>query len=557
MSYQSPKRKRRSGQWNQFGPVVVHDGWKDTIAWRRALLLCLAVSLIWAAGPVRAGVLTPQEERGKRIYVHGENASGAPITALVSRGSTPIDASFLPCIGCHGDDGKGRPEGGVMPPDITWQTLTASYGHDHAYSRSHPSFDEGSLARAIMVGVDPAGNSLDTAMPRYSMSESDMTDLVAYIKRIQSDRDPGISATDIRLGTLLPLKGSRESLGRAMKSVLEAYFSEVNARGGIHGRKIELVVGEYDVDPTYGGWNTRDLLQQQSIFAMVSGYIEGIEDEVAALVEESAIPLVGPFTMSPPIGNGLNRYGFYLLAGLTQQAQVLARHFWATQNTGDRRLAILHPEGEIYAAAAGAVQADNKVKGVAPVVTKSYRPDEFDAADAAKMLKNGEVRGVLFLGTANDLERLAREAERIDWAPSLLFPGVFARKPMFEIPASFEDRVFVGYSSLPSDHTVDGVNGFESLHDQHELDYRHSAAQISAYVAAMIMLEGLKRAGKDLSRDKLVSELEGLSDFQPGLMPAISYNTTRRIGALGGYVVVLNLQQDTFGKTSKWIALQP
>jgi len=506
---------------------MVDAGRESIVALRGALLIGLAGVLVWAMGLAYAGELTHQEERGKHIYVQGENATGAPITALVSRGSTPIAASFLPCVGCHGDDGKGRPEGGVIPPDITWQTLTASYGHDHAYGRSHPAFDDASLARAIATGVDPADNSLDMAMPRYTMSEADMLDLIAYIKRIQSDLDPGISDTDIRLGTLLPLDGPKKSLGLAMKSVLEAYFSDVNSRGGIHGRKLKLIVGNYNADPMYGGWNTRDLLQQQAVFAMVSGYIEGIEKEVAALVEESEIPLVGPFTMLPDDGDGLYRYSFYLLAGLAQQTQVLARYYSAMQNAGDGRLGIVHPNGDVYETAIEAVRDDDDGKGHEPIVIKSYRSGEFNAAEVVQTLRSEQVQALLFLGTAIDLVQLAQEAERIDWTPTLLFPGVFARQPMFKIPTSFAGRVFIGYSSLPSDHTVDGVNKFERLHDEHEFDYQHSAAQISAYVAAMIMLEGLKRAGKDLSRDKLVRELEDLSDFQPGLMPAISYATVK------------------------------
>ena len=102
--------------------------------------------------PACAGELSVQEKRGKQIYVHGESTSGAPITARVARGATPIQASLLPCAGCHGEDGKGRPEGGVSPSDIRWKILAAAYGHDHDYGRSHPAFDETSLPQAVTTG---------------------------------------------------------------------------------------------------------------------------------------------------------------------------------------------------------------------------------------------------------------------------------------------------------------------------------------------------------------------------------------------------------------------
>jgi ABC-type branched-subunit amino acid transport system substrate-binding protein len=108
---------------------------------------------------------------------------------------------------------------------------------------------------------------------------------------------------------------------------------------------------------------------------------------------------------------------------------------------------------------------------------------------------------------------------------------------------------------LPQDHTPRGVEQFEKLHEEHRINYHYSTQQISAYVAAMVLAEGMKRSGRDLSREKLVEELESLSGFQPGLMPTISYSTSRRIGGLGGYVVELDLKQKKFGTASKWIQL--
>ena len=522
------------------------------------LRIAIAALALLSFGPLSHAVeLTDQELRGRQIYQQGESRSGAPITALVSRGATPITASLLPCSGCHGEDGKGRPEGGVKPSDITWNSLTASYGHEHDYARSHAAFDEMSLARAVILGRDPGDNELDTAMPRYSMAESDMQDLVAYIKRIDADLDPGLSDDVVRLGTLLPLEGQLQSVGASMKSVLDGYFADINANGGIHGRRIELVAGEYAADAMQGGWNARDFLQQEPVFALVSSYLTGIEIEVSALAEEEEVPLVGPFTMSPEDGDGIYRYSFYLLGGLEQQASVLTRHATNELLADDARIAIIHPNGAVYEAAAKAAEAQGKARRADAILKFSYQAPYFDAVDTAKMLQQKNISTVLFFGAANDLRRLADEARRNEWTPDLLLPGVFASKGMFDIPAAYQGRVFLGYSSMPNDHTEKGVREFEKLHGDHDIDYRHSTAQISAFVAAKVLVEGLKRAGRDLSRDRLVTELEGLSDFQSGLMPPISYNATRRIGALGGYVVALDLQLKGFADASKWIELQP
>jgi len=511
--------------------------------------------MLVVAVPAQGTELSEQEQRGKRIYVDGESASGAPITALIAKSTSPIPASIVTCAGCHGEDGRGRPEGGVVPSDITWRTLTSSYGHDHSYSRSHPAFDDASLAKAITAGVDSAGNRLDPAMPRYSIPESDLADLVAYIKRIETDLDTGLTDTEIRIGTLLPLTGPLESLGQAMKTVLEAYFADINSRGGINGRKLILAVGEYHPDPTHGSWAARDLLQQQSVFALVSGYIAGIEKEVTTLIEETEVPLVGPFTMLPQEGQGLNRFSFYLLSGIKHQGQLLATYACSEQNLEGSHAAVIYPAGVPYEELATAVQTQAEASGMDHISTVAYRHAEFDAVETVRELHEAAVQALFFFGTGEELKLLTTEAQRVGWAPFLYIPGALASKSMFDLPDSFAGRVFLAYPSVPGDHTPKGINEFQQFHEAHQIDYLHSTAQISAYTAAMILAEGLKRAGRDLSRDRLVQELERLSEFQSGLMPAISYNHTRRVGALGGYVIALDLGSRKLGATSQWIAL--
>jgi len=288
----------------------------------------------------------------------------------------------------------------------------------------------------------------------------------------------------------------------------------------------------------------------------VSGYATGIEQPLAELIEELGVPMVGPYTQLPQSGDGLHRHSFYLLGGLVQQAGVLARHSLAAERAGERRVAIIHPQSAVYSTAIDAVQRELADAGAPEAYLLGYKAPYFDAVDTAKTLGEEGIDTVLFFGQAGDLKRLTSEAAAQEWAPTLLLPGLFAGKAIFEIAPAFEGRLLLGYSSLPSDHTPQGVQDFEALHKKHDFDYQHSTAQISAYVAAMVLVEGLKRAGKELSREKLLTALESLADFQPGLMPPISYNRSRRIGALGGYVMELDLEQKKFAAASNWVALQ-
>ena len=62
---------------------------------------------------------------------------------------------MLHCQGCHGPDGRGRPEGGVLPPDIRWSQLVKTYGHVHENGRRHAAFDEANFALMMRANFEP------------------------------------------------------------------------------------------------------------------------------------------------------------------------------------------------------------------------------------------------------------------------------------------------------------------------------------------------------------------------------------------------------------------
>ena len=111
-----------------------------------------------------------------------------------------VPASAFPCSGCHGIRGEGKSEGGVTAGDITWSNLIKPYGHTHPTGRKHGPFTESSVIRAVVNGVDSAGNDLLVAMPRYKFSPVEMADLLAYLKRIDTDLDPGLTETNVTVG---------------------------------------------------------------------------------------------------------------------------------------------------------------------------------------------------------------------------------------------------------------------------------------------------------------------------------------------------------------------
>ena len=71
-----------------------------------------------------------------------------------------------------------------------------------------------------------------------------------------------------------------------------------------------------------------------------------------------------------------------------------------------------------------------------------------------------------------------------------------------------------------------------------------------------MLIEGLRRAGRDLSREKLVDELESLRGFATGSIPPLTYGAARRLGARGAYIVRLDPREKRFIPEGKWIEVE-
>jgi ABC-type branched-subunit amino acid transport system substrate-binding protein len=484
--------------------------------------------------------LSPQERRGKALYMRGESPSGKEITAML--GDFDVPASTLNCAGCHGLRGEGKTEGGVTAGNLTWSNMIKSYGHTHPSGRKHGAFDEKLFTRALVQGVDPAGNELAKAMPRYHMSPEDIADLIAYLKRIEADRDPGLTETTIKVGTVLPTDGALVETGAAMKDVLTAYFANVNEKGGIYNRRIEL--------QTFDAANARQHVENGEVFALVSGLSAGADKELAAVAREDEIPFMGPVTLLTQTSAQENRNFFYLLPGAGQQARSLVNFAAKKPELKKSRLAIVHSENELALAAAAAIEDQARKLGWTTITKKSLSSD---AATVAALKAEG-AEAVFFLAAGGGDAQFINAAAAANWTPHIFLLGAFTGRELINtLPMSFKDRVFLSFPTVPTDVAPGGLAELRALEEKYKFAPGHTSSKLNAFAAAKIFTEGLKRAGRDLSREKLITALEGLYEYDTGVIPSITFGPNRRVGAMGAYVLAIDPAKREF-VSSGWVS---
>ncbi|MGJ0483559.1 MAG: ABC transporter substrate-binding protein [Methylomicrobium sp.] len=504
----------------------------------------LLLSAILGCQALSAEPLTDSEARGKQFYLTGIPPSGKPVKAMVGPESTELSGSEVPCFGCHGEDGKGRPEGGIVPTDITFEYLSLPYGHNHDNGRKHGAFTAETILMAVTGGIDPSGNRLDSAMPRYTLSAGDSADLIAYLKRLSSDADPGLTETTIRLGTLLPTRGPLADIGLAMKDMLSAYFDELNVQGGIYNRKIRLEVAEFTGDADSTAKNLRRLLEDEPIFALIAPFAPNLEQDILLLSMSRDVPQIGPYTLFPENDPIRSRATFYLRPGLNDEAAAMVDYAADRLHLKNPTARVIAPADNHFQKAAEVIEKQSLIRDLGPIALLAYPPHQFEGRSIAAELEKQPPEVIYFFGSDDELRMLLKSLKGFKPQPYVFCSGALTGTTVFN--EAFYNPIFLSVLSPPNDPK--NTNEFFRLIKRHRLMMHHLPAQALAYSAAKLLAEGLQRTGRKLSRKKLITTLEQIARFDTGLMSTLSFGPGQHLGSRKVRIISATAKDNRFIK---------
>jgi ABC-type branched-subunit amino acid transport system substrate-binding protein len=476
------------------------------------------------------GQLSASEARGKRIFLEGKSESGVEIKALLSGSEVP--ATVLPCGSCHGADGRGNPEGGVVPSDIRYEALSRAYQQSNAQGRQHPPYDEKTLKRAIAMGIDPAGNPLNPAMPKYQLSQADMDDLIAYLKKVGDDLDPGLDARSIKVAALLPPGGLNAELPKACAGILRAYCTHVNNGGGVYRRQLEPVFWS----EVPGGASAPDWIAQEQPFALFSSFLGEEDQAIRNALQNQKVPLVGAISGRTENSGLRNRYVFYLCSGTEAHAKALLDSQFPG---GQGKVLIMHAPQAGEVSLAERILSPARARGL--TVQALPWPQGGTPATVAAAIRASEAEAVLFLG-GGDLDALGKQLAISGAMPHFLIPGVRMTQNVLDLPPVLDGKLTIAYPTWASQVTDLGLKDLKHLQQQGAVTERFANVQMLCVASAKLLVEGLQRCGNMLTRERLVSELEKTTAYKTGLLPDLTYTKNRRVGTEEVFLVVPDLK---------------
>jgi len=339
--------------------------------------------------------------------------------------------------------------------------------------------------------------------------------------------EPGVTDSSITIGMSSPFSGPNGAYGVDMRQTIEAYFAQVNKGGGINGRKLSLVALDdgYETERTVA--NTKSLINEKNAFALLAFYGSSPTTEAMNTVFGPAkVPLIGTISGAGTLREAMSsnpntRYMFNVRASYADETEVIVNQLVAL---GLKNIAVFYQNDGFGKSGLEGVTTALKKHNMAPSAVGTVERNSVDVAKAVEAIAKATPQAVVMVTLYKPTAAFVKAMKKIGQNPMLsTLSPVGAEQMVQELGADARGIVVSQVVPYPWNNVVPVVRDYQKLSEKQQFSYYG----LEGYIMARTLVEGLKRAGKDLTRDKLVSALESLSNTDIGGY-RINYSTTAR-----------------------------
>lgn len=348
----------------------------------------------------------------------------------------------------------------------------------------------------------------------------------------------GLMPDQIVLGHSADLSGPLADLGQEILKGAKLYFDGLNTSGGVHGRKIKLIVKDDAYDVKRSVDNVNAYLKNDEVFALFGTFGTPNNEALIPLAQKAGLPVIAPYTGAMSVRSRDSRGVFNIRASYAEETEKLVEHLVTLNMT---KLAIVHQENAFGREVLNAAVAALQKRGLKPVAVASVQNDATDATAAgAKVVAAAPEAVLLGLAGKPTIETIRNLSQR-QRGLALYAPSVLAAPA--NLRAMGNDAAGVAVTQIvpfPLNSTAPVVREYQNaVTAAGEKEFTHLG--LEGFINAKVATEGLRRAGRNLTRASYVAAMDGLRKYDVGGME-ISFGQGAASGARFVELTMINAQ---------------
>jgi branched-chain amino acid transport system substrate-binding protein len=336
---------------------------------------------------------------------------------------------------------------------------------------------------------------------------------------------------DLVIGQVAPLSGVLASTGAQMVVGGRIYFEHVNARGGIHGRMIrQLVVDDgYKVDETVR--LTREMLARPEVVALFgfagTANIGKLLSE--RVLEQGGAALVAPYTGGENLRNPFNPWIFHMRAGYADETEHMVQQ---ATTLGLNRIAVMYQDDGFGQAGLEGVRKALAKRQLPLAVAAGYERNTDKVEEAVRRIKEVDAQAVIMISINKPTAAFVKRYRELGGGAQLYNISVVDPAEIVKL-AGLKNAHGLGISQVvpyPYTPKLAVVREYQDLLKRHAPDQQVNYTSFEEFLGAKVLVEGLRRAGPNATRAKVIESLETVSNFDLGGI-TVNYSPQNRVGS--------------------------
>ena len=339
------------------------------------------------------------------------------------------------------------------------------------------------------------------------------------------------SAQELLIGQVAPLSGVLADTGKDMVLGAKVYFDHVNATGGIRGRKIRHIVKDdgYVVADTVR--LTREAIDNDKVLVLFGFAGTGNVGELLKqnVLSDARIALVAPYTGGEPLRSPFNPNIFHIRAGYGDETEEMIKQL---DRQSIKRIAVMYQDDPFGKAGLAGVEVALKKRNIPLLASAGYEKNTDNVTEAVKTLSAALPQAVIMISINKSSGAFISQFRDLAPGVQLFNISVVNPKELVRI-ATLEKARGVAIAQVmpyPFGTGTAVVKEYQKLMAKYAPGADFTYASLEEFIGAKVLVEGLRRAGANPTREKVVKALESMTRYDTGGF-TVSFSPTNRIGS--------------------------
>lgn len=322
----------------------------------------------------------------------------------------------------------------------------------------------------------------------------------------------GVSDGKIILGQAAALEGPAAALGTGMRTGLTAAFAEVNAAGGVHGRKIELISYDDGYEPDKSIAQVKKLINDDKVFGLIGAVGTPTSKATQPIATEAKVPFIGPFTGAGFLRDASHGNIINVRATYAAETEAWIKHLVDGQKL--KNIAILYQDDAFGRVGLKGVNAALEKRGMKLVAEGTYQRNTTAVKSAVLKIRKAKPDAVVMVGAYKPISEFIKLSRKVKFNPTFVNISFVGSKALAKELGEIGEGVIVSQVvPFPWDESIGLVKSYQAALKAVDPAAEPGFVTLEGYLVGRLAIDALQSAGKDVTRESFMTAFNSVGTF--------------------------------------------